>query len=132
MKFSICLHTYKGAHDLGMAREGIFNPDYQDFEILIGYDNSPDALERRQATLNAVSCFEQSRIRYTANERDLGYAHNLKNIIAMQVAASSICLRSTMSWLNAHNARLTKPFYATLITPFFAQKNLKSRCLTPY
>lgn len=39
MKFSICLPTYKGTHVLGMALEGIFNQDYQDFEILIGDDN---------------------------------------------------------------------------------------------
>jgi hypothetical protein len=41
MKFSICLPTYKGAHVLGMALEGIGRiviPN-QDFEILIGDDN---------------------------------------------------------------------------------------------
>lgn len=81
MKFSICLPTYKGAHVLGMALEGIFNQDYQDFEILIGDDNPPDALEHRQATQDVVSRFDQSRIRYIANERNLGYALNLKNLV---------------------------------------------------
>lgn len=81
MKLSICLPTYKGARVLGMALEGIFNQDYQDFEILIGDDNPPDALEHRQATLNVVSRFDQRHIRHIANERNLGYALNLKNLV---------------------------------------------------
>lgn len=81
MKFSICLPTYKGAHVLGMALEGIFNQDYQNFEILIGDDNPPDALEHRQATQEVVARFDASRIHYIANERNLGYAVNLKNLV---------------------------------------------------
>ena len=82
MKFSVCLPTYKGAHVIGMALECIFNQDYQNFEILIGDDNPPDVQKYRQATLDVVRRFDQSRIRYIANKRNLGYALNLKNLVA--------------------------------------------------
>lgn len=81
MKFSICLPTYKGAHVLGAALEGIFNQDYQDFEILIGDDNPPDAQQHRHATQKIIATFDAKRIRYIANERNLGYALNLKNLV---------------------------------------------------
>lgn len=81
MKFSICLPTYKGAHVLGTALEGIFNQDYSNFEILIGDDNPPEALEHRQATQQIIRHFDETRIRHIANSRNLGYALNLKNLV---------------------------------------------------
>lgn len=81
MKFSICLPTYKGAHLLGTALQGIFNQDYAAFEILIGDDNLPDAPEHRQATQEVIRQFDGTRIRYIANPYNMGYARNLKNLV---------------------------------------------------
>lgn len=67
-----------------MALEGTFNPDCQNFKILIGDDNPRDAPERRQARLDVVSCFKQSSSRYIAKERDLGYSHNLKTPLSCE------------------------------------------------
>ena len=78
MKLSICPHTHKVAHVLGAAFEGSFNPDCKDFETPIRARNPRDVLERRQAKLDLVSCFEQSGGCYPAQKRDLGYAHNPK------------------------------------------------------
>lgn len=140
MRFSICLPTYKGAHVLGIAIEGIFNQDYSDFEILIGDDNPPDALEHRKATINVISRFDQCRIRYIANERNLGYARNLKNL-AEQATGEIIylfaqddilakgALRKTYEAFTCHHdvGVVTRPYFW-----FMKDIHHPVRAVTPY
>lgn len=140
MKFSICLPTYKGAHLLGMALEGIFNQDYQDFEILIGDDNPPGALEHRKATQEVVARFDGSRIRYIANERNLGYALNLKNLseqasgeIIYLFAQDDILAKGALR--KTHEAFAQDPDVGVVTRPYFwfvEDIRRPVRTVTPY
>lgn len=81
MKLSICVPTYMGAHMLGEALNGILCQDFQDYEILVGDDNPPEASEQREATRHIIERLNDPRIKYIANPFNLGYAINLRNLV---------------------------------------------------
>jgi glycosyltransferase involved in cell wall biosynthesis len=63
---SICIPTYLGAQTIGATIESVLGQDFQDFELIIVDDGSPDE------TGAIVARFADSRIRYERNERNLG------------------------------------------------------------
>lgn len=63
---SICIPTYRGAAFLPATIESVLRQSYGDFEIWIVDDASPDD------TSEVVSAFDDKRIHYLRNERNLG------------------------------------------------------------
>ena len=71
MKFSFVLPAYKGRY-LRDSIESILRQDYQDFELIVVDDCSPDSLQE------IVSSFQDSRVSYYRNEQNIGG----KNLVA--------------------------------------------------
>jgi glycosyltransferase involved in cell wall biosynthesis len=65
-KVSICIPTYRGDAHLGKAIESVLAQDYEDYELIIIDDNSPDQ------TACVVASYQDHRIRYTKNTTNLG------------------------------------------------------------
>lgn len=63
---SVCIPTYKGSAFLAVAIDSVLNQSYQDFEIWILDDNSPDD------TQALVARYSDLRITYRRNARNLG------------------------------------------------------------
>lgn len=80
--FSICLPIYKSSHILKGAIESILNQNFDNFEIIIGDDNPPELLDEIKKTQEIIEFFKDDRIKYNKNEKNLGYAVNLKTIVS--------------------------------------------------
>lgn len=63
---SVCIPTYRGAAFLAAAIDSVLNQSYQEFEIWILDDNSPDD------TQALVSRYSDPRLRYLRNAENLG------------------------------------------------------------
>lgn len=63
---SICIPTYLGAVFLAATIESVLRQSCADFEVWVVDDASPDK------TFDAVAAFNDRRIRYVRNERNLG------------------------------------------------------------
>jgi len=73
---SICIPTYRGATHLGLAIESVLNQDFNDYELIIIDDNSPDH------TYEVVSKYQDGRIRYIKNYENLGPEGNWNKCLA--------------------------------------------------
>jgi len=81
--FSICIPIYKGSHLLEAMLKSIFKQEnFSNFEILIGDDNPPELKEEIEKTQKIIASFNDSRIKYHKNEKNLGYAVNLQQIVS--------------------------------------------------
>jgi glycosyltransferase involved in cell wall biosynthesis len=81
--FSICIPVYKGSHLIGDMLRSILNQeDFQNFEIIIGDDNPADLGDEIEKTKNIIASFNDERIKYFKNEKNLGYAKNLQGIVS--------------------------------------------------
>lgn len=69
--FSIVIATYNRPIDLKFALERILNQTFEDFEVIIS-DNSPT-----RETEKTVKKFEDKRIRYFRNSKNLGAVENI-------------------------------------------------------
>lgn len=67
-KVSVIIPTYNRAHVLGRALRSVLNQAYQDFELIVVDDGSSDA------TVEVMSGFADSRIRYLHHEENRGAA----------------------------------------------------------
>ena len=63
---SICIPTYRGAQTIGATIESVLAQDCPDFELIVIDDCSPDD------TAAIVQRFNDPRLRYQRNERNLG------------------------------------------------------------
>jgi len=81
--FSICVPIYNASNLLRGMLESIFNQEnFSDFEILIGDNNSLEMKDEIRKTQEIVSSFNDERIKYHKNEKNLGYAVNLQRIVS--------------------------------------------------
>lgn len=69
-KVSVCLPTYGRAKLLPMVIRSVLSQTYEDFEIFVSDDASPDN------TAEVVSSFKDPRIRYHRNKKNLGVREN--------------------------------------------------------
>lgn len=69
-KVSVCLPTYGRAKVLPMVIRSVLSQTYEDFEVFISDDASPDN------TGEVVNSFKDPRIRYHRNKRNLGVREN--------------------------------------------------------
>ena len=79
-KISVCIPAYNRAGVLGELLDSILAQDFDDYEIVICEDMSP---EREQIRLIASEYSERypGRIRYIENPGNLGYDGNIRNMI---------------------------------------------------
>ena len=72
MRYSILIPAYKG-NFFKECLESVFSQTYQDFEVIVLNDCSPDALE------SIISKFPDKRLRYYANDRNVGAVDGVDN-----------------------------------------------------
>lgn len=72
MKFSILIPTYNGAEVIGDTLKSILSQSFSNFEIIINDDGSMDKTEE------VVKFFDDPRIKFHKNEKNLGYPGNLE------------------------------------------------------
>lgn len=73
LKFSILIPTYKGASVIGETLKSILSQKFDNFDIIIQEDASKDNIEK------VVRSFNDKRIKFFRNEKNLGYPKNLEN-----------------------------------------------------
>ncbi len=73
---SVCIPTYRDALFLVKSLDSIVNQTYQNLEILVGDDASPDN------TADVVHSFRDSRIRYLRNQVNLGQFENVNQLVS--------------------------------------------------
>jgi abequosyltransferase len=79
---TVCIPAYNRARYLAPLLESILEQDFEDFNILICEDYSPERLELSQI----VRKFQEqniSKIHYYENTSNLGYDGNIRNLIAL-------------------------------------------------
>ncbi|MBZ0302425.1 MAG: glycosyltransferase [Anaerolineae bacterium] len=72
---SICVPTYNDGHFLALSLDSIVHQTYSNIEILVGDDASNDD------TAEIVRSFDDPRIRYWRNEKNLGQFPNVNSLI---------------------------------------------------
>jgi glycosyltransferase involved in cell wall biosynthesis len=87
-KFSICIPAYNRARHLAPLLDSILGQEYEDFEIVLCEDHSPE----RGAIAAITEEYRQrfpGKIRFYLNERNLGYDGNIRNLVGK--AAGEFC-----------------------------------------
>lgn len=74
VKISVCIPTYNNATTILDTLNSVLMQTYQDYEILIGDDNSTDE------TLKVVYCIDDKRIRIYKNQKNIGCGNNLTKL----------------------------------------------------
>lgn len=89
VRISVCIPAYNRAALLAPLLESILSQDYDNYDIVICEDGSP---ERRciADVANRYSQRHPGRIRYLENERNLGYDGNIRRLV--QMATGDYCL----------------------------------------
>jgi glycosyltransferase involved in cell wall biosynthesis len=82
LKFSILIPTYNGGEILSETLRSIFSQDFDNYEIIINDDCSSDNTEE------IVKSFNDPRVKFFRNEKNLGYPGNLEE--ARKKAAGDI------------------------------------------
>ena len=95
-RVSFIVPCYKLAHLLPECVNSILTQSFQDFEILIMDDCSPDN------TQQVATSFEDSRIRYVRNEKNLGHLRNYNKGIHLT--------RGRYLWLISADDYLRRPY----------------------
>lgn len=72
LKFSILIPTYNGADIIGKTIRSILSQNFDNFEIIVNDNNSDDN------TKEAIEAFNDPRIKFYRNEKNLGYPKNLE------------------------------------------------------
>jgi abequosyltransferase len=78
--FSICIPAYKRAHHLSALLDSIFAQNFDDFNVVICEDYSPE----RNKIAEIVSRYSDEypgRIFYSENETNLGYDGNIRRLV---------------------------------------------------
>ncbi len=79
-KISVCIPAYNRAEVLPELLDTIFSQDFDDFEIVICEDRSPQRTQISEV-VSRYSIIRPRLIRYFENEQNLGYDGNLRNLI---------------------------------------------------
>jgi hypothetical protein len=80
LTFSVCIPAYNRAPLLPALLESILDQDFEDFEIVMNEDASPQRVGIR-AVVEQYSAKHPGRIRYFENEKNLGYDANLRSLV---------------------------------------------------
>ena len=75
MRFSILIPTYNGEKVIGETLRSILTQNFSDYEIIVNDDASTDRTEE------AVKSFNNSKIKFFRNQKNLGYPGNLNEAL---------------------------------------------------
>ncbi len=89
IKISVCIPAYNRSTVLPALLESVLTQDFDDFEVVINEDGSPER-EQIRAVVESYAGQYPGRIRYFDNERNLGYDANLRALI--ERARGEYCL----------------------------------------
>lgn len=120
LKFSICIPTYKGVDLIDDALKSVFSQEFQDYEIIVCNDSPED----HQTMKEKLVSYNDSRIRFFANQKNLGCPLNLrklayeaKNEILFFLAQDDILLEEALQkthdafFLDRDVGAVTRPYY---------------------
>jgi len=88
MKFSVCIPNYNYERYLGRTIRSVLDQTYQDFEILVSDNASPDG------SVELVKSFGDPRIHVQVNSCNVGFAGNLDRAARMATGQRMIMLSS--------------------------------------
>ena len=80
--FSVCIPAYNRANFLGSLFDSILVQSFQDFEILICEDCSPER-EKISEVVRCYSATYQTKIVYVENASNLGYDGNIRRLVEL-------------------------------------------------
>jgi glycosyltransferase involved in cell wall biosynthesis len=80
IKISVCVPAYNRAEVLPALLESVLTQDFDEFEVVINEDSSPERPLIREVVERYTAQFP-NRIRYFENEINLGYDANLRSLI---------------------------------------------------
>ena len=80
MLFSVCIPAYNRASVLPALLDSVLTQAFEDYEIVICEDGSPQRAEIR-AIVERYQSVYADRIRYIENQRNLGYDGNLRELV---------------------------------------------------
>jgi len=72
LKFSICMPVYNGEYVINQTLRSILTQSFDNFEVIIIDDCSKDN------TIEIIKSFNDKRIKYYKNEKNLCYPKNLE------------------------------------------------------
>lgn len=137
---SVCMPIYNGSGILKDALSSILNQNFQNFEIIIGDDNPPELLDEIKKTQEIIESFKDDRIKYYKNEKNLGYAVNLKTIVSKAkndilflMAQDDILAKDALQ--KTHDAFLLDENIGVVTRPYFwFEKDINKpvRAVLPY
>ena len=79
---SVCIPAYNRSALLGELLESIFAQSFEDFEVVVVEDASPER-ERIRTVVEQYSQLHPGLIRYFENSENLGYDGNLRRLVAV-------------------------------------------------
>ncbi len=100
-RLSVCIPAYNRSQYLSSLLDSIFDQTYQDFEIIICEDDSPERVHIR-AVIETYAKKYPCVIKYIENETNLGYDGNLRKLL--NIASGEYCLLLGNDDLLAPNA----------------------------
>jgi len=80
LKISVCIPAYNRAAVLPELLESILTQEFDDFEVVINEDGSPERADIA-AVVERFSALYPDRIRYFENEQNLGFDGNIRSLI---------------------------------------------------
>lgn len=80
MLFSVCIPCYNRSSVLPGLLDSVLSQDFDDYEVVVCEDGSPQRAEIRTVVLRYQSAYP-GRIRYVENGENLGYDGNLRELI---------------------------------------------------
>ncbi len=89
VNISVCIPAYNRSGVLSALLDSIAAQDYDDYEIVICEDLSPER-QAIAAIANGFAASNRARVRYFENEQNLGYDRNLRRLL--DVAEGTYCL----------------------------------------
>ncbi len=81
--FSICIPAYKRAIFLAPLLESILSQDFDDYEIIVSEDRSPEREEIKEIVSAYQEKYGNNKIKYFENDKNLGYDGNLRQLIRL-------------------------------------------------
>ncbi len=78
-KISVCIPAYNRASLLLPLLDSIFSQEYDDFEVVIAEDGSPERLAIRDVVAGYITRYPD-RLTYIENPKNLGYDGNIRNL----------------------------------------------------
>lgn len=121
---SICVPVYNGSLTLQRALDSIFRQNYQGkYDVVILDDNNSQNIREIQKTREIINQFNNKKIKYYKNEKNLGSALTIKNLAGLakgdiltflcqdDIFSRDALAKIVNSFRNPEVGVLTRPFF---------------------